>query len=85
MQAIMDRVFIRPDEKKKGVIIIDDAEEAKSGVVVSVGDKVKSVKVGDHVIYFKWDDLPLSDGMVALREKSLLGIYETNEEEKNDK
>lgn len=76
MQAIMDRVFIRPDEKKQGVIMLEDDEETKSGIVVSVGDKVKSVNIGDHVIYFKWDDLPMFDGIVALREKSLLGIYE---------
>ena len=76
MQAIMDRVFIQPDEKKKGVIMLEDDEETKSGIVVSVGELVKSVHVGDHVIYFKWDDLPVFDGIVALREKSLLGIYE---------
>lgn len=76
MQAIMDRVFIRPDEKKQGVIMLEDDEETKSGIVVSVGDKVKSVSIGDHVIYFKWDDLPMFDGIVALREKNLLGIYE---------
>ena len=76
MQAIMDRVFIKPDEKKHGVIMLEDDEETKSGVVVSVGDMVKSVNIGDHVIYFKWDDLPVFDGIVAVREKSLLGIFE---------
>lgn len=84
MQAIMDRVFVRPDKSKQGVIIIDDDQEAKSGVVVSVGEKVKSVRKGDRVIYFKWDDLPLLDGLVALRERNLLGIYEINNEEEKD-
>jgi len=77
MKAIMDRVFIKPDEKKQSSIItINDHDETKSGIVVSVGEQVKSVKEGDHVIYFKWDDLPALDGLVAVRENSLLGIYD---------
>jgi co-chaperonin GroES (HSP10) len=75
-KAIMDRVFIKPDEKKQGLIIIQDNDETKTGVVVSVGDEVKSVKVGDRVIFFKWDDLPALDGLIAVRENSLLGIIE---------
>jgi co-chaperonin GroES (HSP10) len=75
-KAIMDRVFIKPDEKKQGLIIIQDNDETKTGVVVSKGDEVKSVKVGDRVIFFKWDDLPALDGLIAVRENSLLGIIE---------
>ena len=72
----MDRVFIKPDEKKQGLIIIQDNDETKTGVVVSIGDEVKSVKVGDRVIFFKWDDLPALDGLIAVRENSLLGVIE---------
>ena len=72
----MDRVFIKPDEKKQGLIIIQDNDETKTGVVVSVGDEVKSVKEGDRVIFFKWDDLPALDGLIAVRESSLLGVIE---------
>lgn len=72
----MDRVFIKPDEKKQGLIIIQDNDETKTGVVISKGDEVKSVKVGDRVIFFKWDDLPALDGLIAVRENSLLGIIE---------
>ena len=72
----MDRVFIKPDEKKQGLIIIQDNDETKTGVVVSKGDEFKSVKVGDRVIFFKWDDLPALDGLIAVRENSLLGIIE---------
>ena len=71
--AIKDRVFIKLDTHK-GNIIIDETEETKSGIVVSVGELVKSVKVGDHVIFFKLDDLPtLEKGVSAVRERSLLG------------
>lgn len=72
----MDRVFIKPDEKKQGLIIIQDNDETKTGVVVSKGDEVKSVNIGDRVIFFKWDDLPALDGLIAVRENSLLGIIE---------
>lgn len=69
----MDRVFIKLDEHK-GSIIIDDKKETKSGVVVSVGEQVKSVKEGDHVVFFEWDDLPtIEEGIAAVREYSLLG------------
>ena len=75
-KAVMDRIFIKPDEVKKGAIIIEDNSETKTGVVVSVGEDVRSVKEGDHVIYFKWDDLPALDGLVAIREDYLLGLIE---------
>lgn len=76
-KAIMDRVFIKPDEKKQGAIItLKDDDETKSGVVVSVGEQVTSVKEGDHVIYYKLDDLPALDGLVAVQEFSILGLIE---------
>lgn len=69
----MDRVFIKLDEHK-GSIIIEEDDETKSGVVISVGENVKSVKVGDHVVFYKLDDLPtMENGIVAVREFSLLG------------
>lgn len=80
VKAIMDRVFIRLDEKKKktegGIILTDDAEEERNiGIVESIGEKVKSVKVGDKVLFHKFDDLPTYDpNVVVVREYSLLGI-----------
>lgn len=75
-KAIMDRVFIKPDEKKQGAIIIEDTSRTKTGVVVSVGDEVKSVKVGEHVVFYDWADLPALDGVLAVREGYLLGVLE---------
>lgn len=75
-KAIMDRVFIKPDEKKQGAIIIEDKSRTKTGVVVSVGDEVKSVKVGEHVVFYDWADLPALDGVLAVREGYLLGVLE---------
>ena len=74
-QAIMDRVFIKPDVAKKGAIIIEEAESGtKSGIVQSVGERVKSVNIGDHVIFYDWADLPAMDGLIAVRENDLLGV-----------
>ena len=75
-KAIMDRVFIKPDENKQGAIIIEDTSRTKTGVVVSVGSEVKSVKVGDHVVFYDWADLPALDGVLAVREGYLLGVLE---------
>lgn len=74
-QAIMDRVFIKPDAPKQGAIIIEVAEEGtKAGIVQSIGERVKSVNIGDHVIFYDWVDLPAMDGLIAVRENDLLGV-----------
>lgn len=65
MEAIMDRVFIKPDEIEKGSIIIDREEKTKTGFVQSVGSDVKSVKDGDHVIFYNWATLPDDEGYFA--------------------
>lgn len=74
-QAIMDRVFIEPDKKEQGAIIMDEEKQTtKTGIVKSVGERVKSVKVGDRVIFYDWQTLPAMDGLVAATEKYLLGV-----------
>jgi co-chaperonin GroES (HSP10) len=75
-QAIMDRVFIEPDKKEQGAIIMaeDEKPTTKTGIVKSVGERVKSVKVGDHVVFYDWQTLPAMDGLVAATEKYLLGV-----------
>lgn len=73
-KAIMDRVFVRLDEpEKKAIIIEEEQSKTKSGIVQSVGEQVKSVKVGDHIIFHDWDVEAL-DGLVAIREKWILGV-----------
>ena len=76
MKAIMDRVFIKPDESRQGAIIIEDESKTKSGIVQSIGEDVKAVEVGDHVIFYDWADLPAMDGLIAVRESYLLGKIE---------
>ena len=76
MKAIMDRIFIKPDEKKKGLIIIEDEEKTRTGIVQSVGEDVKAVSVGDHVIFYEWESVPAPEGILAIRESFLLGKIE---------
>ena len=45
--------------------------------VESIGEDVKSVKVGDKVLFHIWDELPTYDpDVVVVRENSLLGVFE---------
>ena len=78
MKPILDRVLIKPEDRKQGaIIVLEDDAEVKAGTIVAVGEDVKSVKPGEKVCYFKWDDLPTPDKeFVVVREKCILGIYE---------
>lgn len=84
VRAIMDRVFIKLDEPTKinGIILTDDMQKPRYiGRVVSVGERVQSVKVGDHVVFHVFDDVPVDapteeKDVVAVREYSLLGVIE---------
>ena len=82
IQAIMDRVFVKlPEEKATtdgGIFLCDGfANQRTTGKVVSVGKEVKSVKVGDKILFHVFDDLPMPEkDVVALRENSILGVFE---------
>ena len=79
LQTIMDRVLIRLDETENktagGLLLTDEATPTRTvGVVESVGENVRSVHVGDKVLFKVFDELPaLEEGLVVVRERSLLG------------
>lgn len=81
-KAIMDRVFIKLDEQEKvgGIILAEDVTNPRTiGRVVSVGERVKSVKVGDHVVFHVFDEVPMptpDKDIVAVREYSILGVFD---------
>ncbi|MBR3676176.1 MAG: co-chaperone GroES [Alphaproteobacteria bacterium] len=83
IQAIMDRVIIRLDKAQEksegGIILADDIKEnvRNIGVVESIGSDVKSVKVGDRVVFHAFDELPTLNNdpdLVVLRERGLMGV-----------
>ena len=82
IQAVTDRVFIKlPPQKETtdgGIIISTDGPNERTiGEVISVGEKVHSVKVGDQVFFHIFDDLPgPSKDIVVVRENSILGVIE---------
>ena len=80
VRAVLDRVFVRLDKKEtsaKGGLFLVEEQDRNIGVVESIGDDVKSVKVGDRVLFHIWDELPTYDpDVVVVRENSLLGVFE---------
>ncbi len=81
MKAVMDRVFIRLEEKEKckgGILMPDDIADVRSvGHVVAVGPEVRAVKVGDKVMFHAFDELPtIEKNVVVVRQNSLLAILE---------
>lgn len=84
VKAIMDRVFIRLDDRKTatqgGVFLPETADIHRNiGVVESVGSDVSSVKIGDRVLFHIFDELPTPDpDIVVVRERSLMGVFEND-------
>ena len=78
LKAISDRIIVKLDKNNKGSILFNNENEySNRGVVQSVGELVRGVKVGDKVIFHIFDELPLpEEGMAVIRQKSLLGIWE---------
>lgn len=81
MRAIMDRIFLKlePKEEKKGsLIVLETYHQSRNiGTVLSVGEQVHCVKVGDKVIFHDFDELESPEpDVVVIREHSLLGIID---------
>jgi co-chaperonin GroES (HSP10) len=82
VRAVMDRVFVRLEKRetvtKGGIFLTDNHDQDRTiGTVESIGEDVKSVKVGDKVLFHIWDELPTYDpDVVVVRENSLLGVFE---------
>ena len=82
IKAVGDRVFIKLPPSKEttdGGIIIprDGPNERTIGKVISVGEKVHLIKIGDQVFFHIFDDLPgPQEDVVIVRENSILGVIE---------
>ena len=75
-RAIMDRVIVQLDADKASSTILNMEEKHRNrGVVLSVGESVHGVKIGDEIVFHRFDELPLAQkDVVVVREKSILGI-----------
>lgn len=81
VRAVMDRVFIRLEKEKTtkgGIILADSVDNPRTvGIIESVGEDVKSAKVGEKVLFHVFDELPTYDkDVVVVRENSILGVFE---------
>lgn len=78
LKAIKDRIIIKLDESVKNTIIcVNDNAYRNSGVVLDIGEQVKSVDIGDHIIFHLFDELELPEtDLVVIREKSVLAKFE---------
>lgn len=77
IKAIADRVFVRleADKNPYGIIIDTPYNSRTIGTIESIGPQVKSVKVGDKILFHIFDELPTPDKeVVVLRESSILGV-----------
>ena len=65
-------------KKEQGILSVSTIEIPQTtGIVLSVGNEVKEIKKGDHVLFHPFDELPLLDKKtVAVRDKSILAILE---------
>ena len=76
-KPLRDLVIIQIGDKKSesGIIISEELEEF--GTVQAIGNKVKTVKIGDKVIYNKFAGTILEDKhRRILEEKDLFAIVE---------
>lgn len=74
-KAINDRILVKLDESEQTLIMgsCDDISHKDRGIVVSIGNKVKTVAVGEHIIFHLFDEIDLSEkDLVVIREKSVL-------------
>ena len=81
-RAIKDRVVVSLNKIVKNQVIINNEKPLRNqGKVVSVGDEVVDIKVGDEIIFHKYDELPLPyDDLVVVRAKSVLCLVRTDAE-----
>lgn len=73
-KAIKDRIIIKIDESGKKRSIVGLKEDYNNiGVVLSVGDMVKTVEAGEKIIFHMYDEIELPQkGLAVVREKSVL-------------
>lgn len=76
-RVLVERAKVE-EKTDSGIIIPDSAQEKQNkGKVVAVGNDVKDVKVGDTVLYGKFNGTEINEGdeaFLILQEEDLLAI-----------
>ena len=82
MQAIGTRVLVLRDSKENksdgGIILKEDTVPKGTGIVISIGSKVKEVKVGQRIVFGRLDghDFKIDDkDHVFITEENVQGIF----------
>lgn len=76
LKAVADRIIVKPEKiESDKFFIANDDNYTNVGIVESIGDRVTGVKIGDKIVFHRFDELPLGKNLVVIRQKSLLGIY----------
>lgn len=74
-----------PENHPSGIVLLSkdprkkkDKPDAYAGVVLDVGDRCDLVKIGDNIVFDRWDwkQVDLPDAMILSREKELLVVNE---------
>lgn len=85
LTPLFDRVVIVPQAAKTetdaGLVIPDAAQEKPSqGIVLSVGDGVMKLRVGERVLYARYTGAEVElngETVLIIREKEVLGVLTT--------
>ena len=75
-RAVTDRVILKLElEKTHHCLNLADKQPPCTGIIMSLGEQVKDLKVGDKVFFHPYDELALPEkNMVVVRAKSVLGV-----------
>ena len=75
-RAITDRIVLKLETEKSEIsLIYADKRPQCTGIIVSLGEQVRDLNVGDRVFFHPYDELSLpEENMVVVRAKSILGV-----------
>ena len=82
LQSVLTKVLLEPIEEKQTTdsgIYLPKAKTPERGRVVSVGEQVTMVKVGQVVVYRKWETMDVEwekKKYLSVEEKNILAVVE---------
>ena len=77
IKPLNNKVLIKLIEDEDNVLALSTKGESGKGEIIAISEEVKSVKVGDKVVFNKYLGEEF-EGFKFLKDSDLLGIYEEN-------